>query len=232
MKEKKSKKIRLAKFLAEAGVASRRKSEELIKAGKIKVDDKIVDNVATTVYFDHKNIKVNDRPVFLENKVYYLLNKPLGYISSVKDPHNAKIIVDLVPKRPPVWPVGRLDKDSKGLILLTNDGELTYKLTHPKFEVQKTYLVKVNKDLDKNIFDKLKKGIKLEEGLAKADKLKKISSKELEIVIHQGWKRQIRRMFKALGYQVESLTRIKEGKLSLGDLALGKYKKLNLKDII
>lgn len=226
------KQIRLAKFLAEAGVASRRKAEELILQGKVKINGKVVKEVATKVDENSEDIEVSNKPIILEPKVYYLLNKPVGYLSSVEDPHHSKTVLDLVPKEPRVFPVGRLDKDSQGLMLLTNDGDLAYRLTHPKFEVGKTYLVKVDKKLEKSVASKMKQGIRLTEGMAKADQIKINSSKELEITIHQGWKRQIRRMLEKLGYQVVFLQRISEGKMKLGNLPVGKYKKLKAKDLL
>jgi len=229
---KKVNKIRIAKFLADAGVASRRKAEELIKQGKVTINNKIIDNLATKVDINADNIAVNNKLIKADKKIYYLLNKPLDYICSVKDPHNTKTVLQLVPDKPRVVPVGRLDKNSQGLLLLTNDGDLTYKLTHPKFEVKKTYLVKTSKYLEKNIIKLLKQGVNLEEGLAKADQVKLISKNTLEIIIHQGWKRQIRRMMQELGYHVVELTRIKEGKLKLNNLKPGKYKILNKSDIV
>ena len=231
MNKKTKNTMRLAKFLAEAGVASRRKSEELIISGQVAIDGEVVDNVATNVLADQDNITVNDEKVSIEKKVYYLLNKPVGYISSLSDPHNDKLVVDLVPEKPRVVPVGRLDMDSSGLLLLTNDGELTHQLTHPKFEVSKTYIATVNNALDKSIISNLKKGVMLEEGLAKADKVKILDKNRLEIVIHQGWNRQIRRMLGAEGLRVTELVRIAEGKLKLDDLPSGEYKILNKTDI-
>jgi 23S rRNA pseudouridine2605 synthase len=231
MKQNNKNSIRLAKFLAEAGIASRRKSEELIKAGQVKIAGEVVDNVATNVLADQDNISVDNKKVIIEPKVYYLLNKPVGYISSLSDPHNDKLVVDLVPEKPRVVPVGRLDMDSSGLLLLTNDGELTHQLTHPKFEVSKTYIATVNNALDKSIISNLKKGVMLEEGLAKADKVKILDKNRLEIVIHQGWNRQIRRMLGAEGLRVTELVRIAEGKLKLDDLPSGEYKILNKTDI-
>lgn len=224
--------IRLARFLSQAGVASRRKAEDIIRQGKVKVGNQIIKEVAFNVPEDSEDIFVNNKNVILEKKVYYLLNKPIGYICSVSDPHNKKTVLDLVPNTPKVFPVGRLDKDSQGLLLLTNDGDLAYHLTHPKFEVKKTYIVKVDKNFVKDLEEKLQKGIRLEEGLAKADKVKILSGKKMEIVIHQGWKRQVRRMFEKLGYQVVELERIAESKLQLGKLPLGKYKKLKKSDIL
>jgi pseudouridine synthase len=226
----KNQKIRLAKFLAEAGIASRRKSEEIILAGRVDLNGKIIKNVAQTVSYSDK-IKVDGREIILDEKIYYLLHKPAGYICSLKDPHNSKTVMSLVPKNPPVFPVGRLDKNSQGLLILTNDGDLTYKLTHPKFELEKTYIVDVDKDIKGNLLELLKTGVHLEEGLAKADKVKKISARRLEIVLHQGFKRQIRRMLFEFGYEVIFLKRVKEGRLFLGDLAKGKYRILTKTDL-
>ena len=136
-------------------------------------------------------------------------------------------MVDLVPAKSKVWPVGRLDKDSSGLIILTNDGELTHRLTHPSFLHEKEYLVTFDKTVKASLLSKLIKGVKLREGLAKVDKLKKINDTKLSLTIHQGWNRQIRRMFKQCGYQVIGLERIRIGKIKLGNLRPGQYIKLS-----
>jgi len=226
------KKVRLAKFLSAAGIASRRKAEELIKQGKIKINGQVVKDVATNVDLNDQSVEFNSRPVLIQEYVYYLLNKPVGYICSAKDPHNSKTVFSLLPDQPKVFSVGRLDKNSQGLLLLTNDGDLAYQLTHPKFEVSKTYLVKVSKKLDKRIVSALKQGVILDEGLAQADQVKIVGNYELSISIHQGWKRQIRRMLDALGYTVVNLTRITEGKLKLDNVPSGKYKILRKEDIL
>ena len=225
-------KVRIAKFLADCGIASRRKSEELVISGKVKIGDKIIKDVSTNVDINSDNIKVNNKLIKKEDKEYYILNKPKDYICSVSDSYNKKTVISLIKSDKKIVPVGRLDKDSQGLILLTNDGDLVYKLTHPKFEVKKTYLVELDKVIDKDLINKLRKGVLLEEGLAKVDKLKKESNKKLLITIHQGWNRQIRRMLGHLGYGVINLTRISEGKLKLNDLPLGKFKKIKRSDII
>ncbi len=224
--------IRLAKFLADHGIASRRKAEEIILAGRVKVNHQLVKVLATLVDPAKDQVAVDNTLITLEKKVYYLLNKPVGYVSSVADPHNPQNILQLLPKGERIYPVGRLDKDSQGLLLVTNDGELTYLLTHPKFKIQKKYLVKVDKPLNEQVIKKLKQGIRLEEGLAKADEIKLKNNEELVITIHQGWKRQIRRMLSALNYQVKELTRLGEGRLTLGNLPIGKYRKINKEDII
>ncbi len=224
-------KERLAKVIANRGLASRRQAEVLISSGKVKVNGVIVREVVTLVDANDE-VMVAGQKAEVVKKVYYLLNKPTGYICSKSDPHNPKNVMSLVPKTPAVYPVGRLDKDSQGLLLLTNDGDLTFKLTHPKFNLHKTYLVFVDKDLDSKIVAKLKNGVRLDEGLAKADKVVFKNQRSLEIVLHQGWNRQIRRMLETLGFKVVSLTRISEGKLSLKNLPLGKFKQINKTDIV
>lgn len=223
--------MRLAKFLAVCGLASRRQAEVLISGGLVKVNGQVVTKLSTQIEIDHDQVEVRGRILKIENKVYYLLHKPVGYLSSVQDPHHQKLVTNLVPTSPKVWPVGRLDKDSRGLLLLTNDGDLTYLLTHPKHAVKKVYQVELNKIIDAKLLSKLKQGVDLEEGLAQVDSIKKISNTSLEITIHQGWNRQIRRMLAACGYKVLDLIRIKEGSLSLGDLGVGEYRILNKEEI-
>jgi len=224
--------IRIAKFLANCGVASRRKSEELVLANKVRIGDKVIKDLAIKIDEDCNNIFVDNKKVKFKKKEYYILNKPKGYICSLSDPYNSKIVVSLIKTKTNIFPVGRLDKDSQGLLLLTNDGDLTYKLTHPKFNVKKKYLVELDKEIVKKNIIKLNKGIKLKEGIAKVDKLKVINKKEILITIHQGWNRQIRRMLSKLGYKVIKLVRLSEGKLVLGNLKLGKYKKIKKEDIL
>lgn len=224
-------KVRIAKFLADCGVASRRGAEDIIRKGKVKLNGQIVTDLASKVS-DDDEILVNNKKIFIDEKVYYILNKPKGFICSVKDPHNPDTVLSLVPNEPKVVPVGRLDKDSQGLLLLTNDGDLAYKLTHPKFQVAKTYIVELHKNITDEDAKMLLVGIELEEGFAKVDKIKKVGEKKIEIVIHQGWKRQIRRMLSELHYHVVELIRTKEGKLNLDDLMLGEYKKITKKDIV
>ena len=216
--------IYLQQFLSQAGVASRRQAVELIKQGRVKVNNQLarpglkIDPQSDKVKLDKRLV----RPQF--NYVYYLVNKPVGYTCTLKDKHAAKKIIDLVPRSPKVWPVGRLDKNSRGLIILTNDGQLTQQLTHPRFQHPKEYLVKLNQPVTPQLLSKLKKGVKLKEGVARVDRLKKISPTQLSLVIHQGWNRQIRRMFKQCGYQVVDLQRIRLGQWKLGRLKEGAYR--------
>ncbi|MFH1610797.1 MAG: pseudouridine synthase [Patescibacteria group bacterium] len=233
---------RLQKILSRYGVASRRKAEELILNNQVKVNGKI-SKLGDKADISKDKILVNNKPISVkEDLVYYILNKPKGYVCSTKDRHSKDLITDLVPKVPKVWPVGRLDKDTTGIILLTNDGELTNKLTHPSFKHEKEYVVTVNRDITEGFLEKMKKGIKLEEGIAKADKIhhvkssetnfskrkiisqgKKTSDNTFSLVLHQGWKRQIRRMCAELNYTVSELKRIRIDKIELGDLKTKGY---------
>ncbi len=225
-------KIRIAKFLSQAGIASRRKSEELILAGRVKINKEVIKDLSFKVNENSNNIYFDNKLIKKEEKEYYLVHKPKGYISSVSDPHNPKTVISLINTKAKIFPVGRLDKDSQGLLLLTNDGDLAYQLTHPKFNIPKTYLVILNKEIEKEHLQKLKKGIRLAEGLARVDKIKLKNKKEVLITIHQGWNRQIRRMFNNLNYKVKELIRLSEGNLKLNNLKLGKYRRIKKEEII
>lgn len=225
-------KERLAKYLSQAGIASRRKSEVLILAGKVSVNDVVEKNVATSIDPQKDIVKVNGRQILAEQKVYYILNKPEGYVCSLFDKHNKKKVTDLLPSGEKIWPVGRLDKDSRGLLVLTNDGELTNLLTHPRYESKKKYKVMLSKIFTNKDAKILQEGVMLEEGLAQADQIKILDEKNIEVTLHQGWKRQIRRMISAMGNRVIYLERIQEGKLVLGDLPLGQYKQVSRSDIL
>jgi 23S rRNA pseudouridine2605 synthase len=220
--------MRLAKHLAHAGVASRRAAEQLIFHGHVTVGGKVVTDPATDVD-GSKPITVDGRPVGgtqLERAVY-ILNKPPGVVSTSHDTHGRKTVVDLVHADRRLYPVGRLDADSTGLILLTDDGELAHRLTHPSFEVPKTYRAVVrNPPVREPALRKLREGIELDDGRTSPAKVRKISSGELEITIHEGRKRQIRRMCEAIDHRVESLERVAFGPLRLGSLPIGGHRRL------
>ncbi|MDK2901136.1 MAG: rRNA synthase [Thermosediminibacterales bacterium] len=232
-------KIRIQKFLSRAGVASRRKAEELIKHGQVKVNGKIIESMGVKIDPENDEIKVDNRIVKgNQKKIYIMLNKPKGYISSVSDPFNRPTVIDLIDidNKDGLHPVGRLDYDSEGLLLLTNDGELTFKLTHPKYEINKTYIVEVKGIPPSQKMHMLSKGIKLEDGLiTKPAKVKikelKNNNAVLEFIIHEGKKRQIRRMCKAIGHPVIKLKRTKIGNLALKNLNTGKWRFLNEEEI-
>lgn len=227
--------MRIQKFLAHSGVASRRKSEELIRLGKIKINGKkakigqTIDPLQDKVVMDNKLIK----PEKLE---YFVLNKPAGYVSTVTDPQRRKTVISLLDSNHArVYPVGRLDLDSEGLMLLTNDGNLAYYLTHPKFQVEKTYQVLVRGNPTQASLTKLAKGVYLGDGkTSPANIVKKDENNDgnnwLTITIHEGKKHQIRRMLEHIGHPVLQLTRTKIGFLKLGNLESGQTRKLTKKE--
>jgi 23S rRNA pseudouridine2605 synthase len=220
--------MRLAKHLAHAGVASRRAAEQLIFHGHVTVGGKVVTDPATDVD-GSKPITVDGRPVggTEQERAVYILNKPPGIVSTSHDTHGRKTVVDLVHADRRLYPVGRLDADSTGLILLTDDGELAHRLTHPRFEVPKTYRAVVrNPPVREPALRKLREGIELDDGRTSPAKVRRISSSELEITIHEGRKRQIRRMCEAIDHRVESLERVAFGPLRLGSLPVGGHRRL------
>jgi 23S rRNA pseudouridine2605 synthase/16S rRNA pseudouridine516 synthase len=228
---------RLQKVMAEAGVASRRKCEELIRDGKVKVNGKVVTEMGFKVEPSTALIEVEGKTLLPEKKIYLLLNKPKGYVTTLNDPQKRPTVLDLIPQsiEQRIYPVGRLDYHTEGLLLLTNDGELTFALTHPKKEIEKTYLAWVKKSPSEKELEQLRKGIELEDGPTSPAKVKVIKEKDgltlLQITIHEGRKRQIRRMLKAIGYPVVNLKRIKIGPLSLGNLKKGECRHLTEEEV-
>ncbi|HOA96463.1 pseudouridine synthase [Acetivibrio saccincola] len=231
----KYKKIRLQKYLADCGVASRRKAEELILQGRISVNGTVVTELGTKVdyndivCFDGKRLKRK------EDKVYILLNKPVGYVTTVKDQFQRPTVIDLVDVPERIFPVGRLDYDTSGLLILTNDGSLTYRLTHPKFKIKKVYRAVIKGIPSKEKIEKFEKGIEIEDYVTAPAKLKIIKSfkntSTVEITIYEGKNRQVRKMCENIGHPVLELKRVGFGHLSLGDLPEGKWRKLNKNEI-
>ncbi|KAF1086484.1 Ribosomal large subunit pseudouridine synthase B [Sporotomaculum syntrophicum] len=229
---------RLQKFMARSGVASRRGSEELIAQGKVRVNGKQVIVPGFKIDPLRDRVEVDGRPVRKpEKKVYILLFKPAGYVSTVTDPQGRRKVIDLLSGiKQRVYPVGRLDYDSEGLLLLTNDGALTYALTHPRHEIPKTYQVRVQGVPDKNRLEELAKGVVLKDGPtapAKVRMLKNLGDDTalLEITVHEGKNRQVRRMCEHIGHQVLSLRRISIGPLKIGDLQRGRYRHLTNREV-
>jgi 23S rRNA pseudouridine2605 synthase len=230
---------RLQKFLSQAGVASRRKAEEMIVAGLVSINGKVVTRLGTTVS-DTDKVSVNNVPVKVANqKVYYFLNKPKGVISTSEDEKGRKSVVDLVPRNPRVVACGRLDAASRGLVILTNDGDLCYELTHPKFEHEKEYqvLATINKgpSIEERI-NRLEQGIKLEDGVTAPTKVTEIHREGMRlrftIVLHEGKNRQVRRMCSAVGLDVLDLMRVRIGKAKLGNLPVGKWERVKKEEIL
>ena len=228
---------RLQKVLAKAGVASRRRAEELIRQGKVRVDGKVVTEMGTKVDPETQNIECDGVAlVSQEEKVYILLNKPTGYLSTVDDPQGRPIVTDLLKNiAERVYPVGRLDLNTEGALLLTNDGELSQKILHPSHEVNKTYVAKVKGVPGKKKLDALSKGIELEGRKTWPARIKVLKTEAqstvIQIIIHEGRKRQVRKMFEAIGHPVLALKRTAYGQLELGGLGPGKYRFLTPRDI-
>lgn len=223
---------RLQKFMSRHGLASRRACEEIIASGKVKVNGKIVTTPGTLVDPANVRVEVDGRRLdATEQKVYILLNKPRGYLSTVKDPKGRKIVTDLLKDvKERVYPVGRLDYDSEGLLLLTNDGELAYWLTHPGHSVPKTYKVRIKGIPTRKELETLAEGVMLEDGVTAPAEISLIDEYEgnalLEVTILEGRNRQIRRMMETVGHAVVRLKRTRVGSLSLGDLKSGQYRHL------
>jgi 23S rRNA pseudouridine2605 synthase len=220
--------VRLAKYLAHAGVASRRASEQLVFDGRVLVDGRVVTDPARDVD-GTMAIEVDGSRVRIQGgeRAVYAVHKPAGVVSTVSDPQGRRTIVELVASGRRLYPVGRLDADTTGLILLTDDGDLAHHLTHPSFEVPRTYVAKVrNGPVREGALRALREGVRLEDGLTSPARVKRLGPDELELTIHEGRKRQVRRMLDAVGHPVSSLQRISFGTLRLGTLKEGASRRL------
>lgn len=226
--------IRLQKYLADCGIASRRKSEELIKQGRVKVNNKIIQELGfkicpdiDKVIFDGKNIEKK------EDFIYILLNKPIGYITTVKDQFNRHSVLDLIKLDKRLVPVGRLDMYTSGALILTNDGDFVYKVTHPKHEIEKTYIATVSGIITQSEIRSLNLGVKIENYITKPAKVKilKINASKnisrLEIKIHEGKNRQVRKMCEVVGHKVLSLHRSKIADIDVKDIKIGNWRYLS-----
>jgi pseudouridine synthase len=228
--------MRLQTFLAAAGIASRRSAEALIRSGRVAVNGAIVRQKGYRVIPQSDTVFFDGKKVSAKAKLYYMMNKPKGVTSTVKDPYASKTVVDFAPKGAGrLYPIGRLDKDTTGLILLTNDGELAYRLTHPRFGVKKVYEATVKGALRPEELAALEKGIELEDGLTSPCRARVLSRRLertiCEIAIQEGRKRQIRRMFASLGHRVIELKRTSFAGIRLGDLKEGDVRPLAKREI-
>ena len=228
---------RLQKVIAQAGVASRRKAEELITEGKVKVNGKVVTELGTKVS-EKDQIEVENNLIEKETKEYYLLNKPRGVVTTTQDDKNRKTVVDLIPTNARIYPVGRLDYDTTGALLLTNDGDFANILMHPKHEVAKIYVAKVKGLIKGEQINKLKDGVEIEPGVVvkgERVKLKKTDTKTntsmVQITITEGKNHQVKKMFEAVGFEVVKLKREKIAFFDLKDLQSGEYRKLTPKEV-
>lgn len=229
--------IRLNKFLSQAGIASRREADRMIEEGRVKVNSLVIQELGYKIDDAQDKVEVDGRKVWREEGfVYLLLNKPAGYLVTLKDPFQRPTIKSLLPHlKKRVFPVGRLDSSTEGLLLLTNDGELAYRLTHPRYEVKKTYLVKVRGEPDYSSLTRLRKGIFLEGKKTAPARVTLLvpTPREslLKIEIHEGRKREIRRMFEAIDYEVLELKRIGFAGLTLNRLESGQWRFLKEREI-
>ena len=227
---------RLQKVIAASGLTSRRKAEEMIKQGKVKVNGKVVTELGTKVNSSDEII-VENKILEKETKEYYLLNKPRGVITSTNDDKGRKIVTEYINTSARIFPVGRLDYDTTGVLLLTNDGEFANILTHPKNNIEKVYLAKLEGIIKKEQIDELKEGVLLDNVLVKASrvKLRKVNKESnscmVEITIHEGKNHQVKRMFESVGYRVDKLTRKRLDIFTTENLKSGEYRKLTPKEV-
>lgn len=227
---------RLQKIMAHAGVASRRKSEEIIADGRVKVNGELVTEMGFKVDPDQDQIVVDGEIITEEKKIYILLNKPEGYITTVSDPEGRPTVMDLIPDlKQRLYPAGRLDADSSGLLILTNDGDLTYKLTHPKKEVDKKYRVLAGDKIKKDDFKKLEAGMIIDGKKTSSAEISNINYQagqtQFDIIIHEGRNRQVRRMTEMIGYRVLTLQRIAFAFLDLSGVKEGSFRYLTEQEV-
>jgi 23S rRNA pseudouridine2605 synthase len=227
---------RLQKLLAQAGLASRRHAEEMIKAGRVSVNGQVVSALGAKADPETDTIAVDGKPVTIQaTKSYFLLNKPVGYLSTCYDPQGRKTVLELVPYAPGLHPVGRLDKDTSGLLILTNDGDFTEALTHPRHGIAKTYMAEVKGRPQATAIDTLRKGVKLEGGMTLPAKVEVLDRRKdttvLLISIREGRNRQVRRMAEAVGHPVVKLERVAIGELDASDVPPGKFRVLSADEV-
>jgi 23S rRNA pseudouridine2605 synthase len=221
--------VRLNAYLARAGVASRRGADELIKAGRVTVNGE--PGQLNTFVQSHDRVDVDGRRVELQRLAYVLLHKPAGVVTTARDPQGRRTVVDLVPDEPRVVPVGRLDADTTGALLLTNDGPLAHTLAHPRYGVEKTYLATVEGEPTDETLRALADGIELDDGRTAPARVRRIAPHEIELTIHEGRNRQVRRMLEAVGHPVTRLHRSAYAGLSADDLAPGAYRELEPSEV-
>ena len=224
--------IRLNKFIAEAGICSRRKADSLIDEGRVKVNGNVQTQMGITIDTEIDKIEVDNRVInVIEDKKYIILNKPVGYVTTVNEQFARPCVIDLIKEDIRVYPVGRLDMNTSGILILTNDGEFTNRITHPKNHIYKTYEVETKNDISKEDIEKLKNGVDIGGYVTMPAKVKNIKSNKLVISIGEGKNRQIRKMCEAINNKVVKLNRISIGKLTLETLKSGEYKYVTKKEL-
>jgi 23S rRNA pseudouridine2605 synthase len=218
--------VRLAKFLAHGGVASRRAAERIIAAGRVTVGGEVVTDPACDVG-EGEDVRVDGGPVGAEPREVWMVNKPAGVVSTAREPGERPAVVELVETPARLYPVGRLDADSTGLLLLTNDGELANRLTHPRYEVAKAYEVRLRRPPSERDLRRLADGVELDDGVTAPAAVTRLGEREVEIVLREGRNRQVRRMAEAIGNEAASLRRVRFGPLELGALPEGAGRRLS-----
>jgi 23S rRNA pseudouridine2605 synthase len=222
--------MRLAKYLAHSGVASRRAAEGLIARGRVTVGGEVATDPARDVG-EADDVRVDGQAVGPEPREVWAVNKPAGVVSTAREPGSRPAVVELVDTDARLYPVGRLDADTTGLLLLTNDGALADRLTHPRYEVPKTYRVRLGKSISDRDIERLRRGVELEDGRTGPAEVRSLTDREVEIVLREGRNRQVRRMIEAVGNRVVALQRVKFGPLALGRLQSGGVRKLSEAEI-
>lgn len=222
--------MRLAKFLAHAGVASRRRAEEIVAAGRVTVRGQVVTDPARDVG-EGDEVRVDGGLVGAEAREVWAVHKPVGVVSTAREPGHRPAVVELVDSPARLYPVGRLDADSSGLLLLTNDGELANRLTHPRYEVPKIYRVRLRRPPGERELERLRSGVRLEDGPTAPAPVRRLGEREIEVVLREGRNRQLRRMVEAVGNEVVGLRRVGFGSLRLGALKEGQARRLSEDEI-
>jgi 23S rRNA pseudouridine2605 synthase len=222
--------LRLGKYLAHGGVASRRAAEKLIANGRVTVAGEVVTDPARDVGSED-DVRIDGAPVEVEAREVWAVNKPAGVVSTAKEPGSRPAVVELVRSGARLYPVGRLDADSTGLLLLTNDGELANRLTHPRYEVEQAYRVELRRPPSRADLGRLASGVELEDGMTAPARVRRLGEREVEVVLREGRNRQLRRMAEAVGNRVVALRRVRFGPIELGDLAEGAARRLSTVEI-
>jgi 23S rRNA pseudouridine2605 synthase len=221
--------VRLNAYLARAGVASRRKADELIKAGRVTVNGEL--GQLNTFVESRDRVEVDGKPVAKQRLAYLLLNKPAATVTTASDPQGRPTVVQLVPSEPRVVPVGRLDADTTGALLLTNDGDLAHRLAHPRYGVEKTYVVELSRAPSDKQVEQLARGIELDDGPTAPAKLRRVTKNVVELTIHEGRNRQVKRMFEAIGHRVTRLHRSGYAGLDVEGLEPGRWRELTSDEV-
>lgn len=225
--------MRLQKYMALCGVASRRKSEEMILQGRVKVNEEVIDKLGVSIEPERDIVKIDNKPIKIEKrKIYIILNKPVGYVTTVSDEHGRRKVLDLVQEiNERIYPVGRLDYDSSGLLILTNDGDLAYKLTHPSSNISKKYIAKIKGTPTRDELDRFRKGIEIDgyvTAKARIDIIRRyVDCTIVQIEIHEGKNRQIRKMCEKINHPVIDLMRVEIGNIKIGKLKPGEWRHLS-----